>query len=236
MTARRSQKRFVKWIFFENASKFWVKSKNKLCTAHNFEVSQIWFDVAIQCPPAPQKSVLGFGLAQKLWFWGPTVFYLKIISKSLLPEAIATSKMLRFSIWGCQNDGEKTPNRVFEVNCFQKCIKILSKIHKHGAHLKNFWGISNLISRAYSVPSSTPKICPQFWASSKIGVLRSASRFSVHLRSFFFFTLICFVFYLEASPNAIKLGFLFDDQRLIHYLTPFNCKASKKFQKIIFFL
>ena len=138
-----------------------------------FDCQDFWFHVLIQCPPAPQKSVLGFGLAQKLWFWGPSVFYLKIISKSLLPEAIATSKMLRFSIWGCQNDREKSPNKVYEVNFFRKCIKILSKIQKHTVHCPLFWGISNLISRAYSVPSSTPKICPRFWASSKIGVLRS---------------------------------------------------------------
>ena len=100
-------------------------------------------------------------------------FYLKIISKSFLPEAAAASKMVRFSIWGCQNDGEKSPNKVCEVNFFRKCIKILSKIQKHTVHLKKFWGISNPISRAYRVPSSTPKICPRIWASSKIVVLRS---------------------------------------------------------------
>ena len=38
----------------------------------------------------------------------------------------------------CQNDREKSPNKFYEVNFFRKCIKILSKIHKRGAHLKNF--------------------------------------------------------------------------------------------------
>ena len=49
----------------------------------------------------------------------------------------------------------------------------------------SIWGISNLISHAYSVPSSTPKICPGFWASSEIVVLRS-KRFlpQNHLKKF----------------------------------------------------
>ena len=38
-----------------------------------FEFSQIWFHEHVKRPPAPQKSVLGFGLAQKLDFWGPPV-------------------------------------------------------------------------------------------------------------------------------------------------------------------
>ena len=88
-------------------------------TSKIFEVSQIWFHVLIQCPPAPQKSVLGFGLAQKLGFWGPSSFYLRIISKSFLPEAVAASKMVQFSIWGCQNDGKTSLNKVCQVNFFR---------------------------------------------------------------------------------------------------------------------
>ena len=155
-------------VFFNDHQKLDHRKKSP-----TFEFSQIWFHEHIKRPPAPQKSVLGFGLAQKLGFWGPSIFYLKIISKSFLPETAAASKMVRFSIWGCQNDGEKSPNKVCEVNFFRKCIKILSKIQKHTVHLKKFWGMSNPISRAYRVPSSTPKICPRFDSSSKIVVLRS---------------------------------------------------------------
>ena len=69
MTARKPQIEFLKWIFFKNASKFWVKSINVGLTSKIFEVFQIWFHVLIQCPSAPQKSVLKFELAHTWWIW-----------------------------------------------------------------------------------------------------------------------------------------------------------------------
>ena len=52
-------------------------------------------------------------------------FYLKNSQKISLLEAATASKIDRFSIWRCQNDRKTIPNKIYLVDFFQKCIKIL---------------------------------------------------------------------------------------------------------------